>query len=64
MPLAKVRAHFGLPGLSVEAAENFRDKSTMKRVLEAADLPCARHRLIVQAADAFSFTRRSASPWS
>jgi D-alanine-D-alanine ligase-like ATP-grasp enzyme len=62
VPLAKVRAHFGLPGLSVEAAENFRDKATMKRVLEAAGLPCARHQLIVQPTDAFSFTREVGYP--
>jgi biotin carboxylase len=62
VPLAKVRAHFGLPGLSVEAAENFRDKSTMKRVLAAAGLPCARHRLIAQSADALAFIRQVGFP--
>src|SRR6185295_2764173 len=35
---------------------------TMKRVLEAANLPCARHQLVAQAADAFSFTRRVGFP--
>jgi biotin carboxylase len=62
VPLAKVRAHFGLPGLSVAAAENFRDKSTMKHVLEEAGLPCARHQLIERAADAFSFIGRVGFP--
>lgn len=58
VPLAEVRAHFGLPGLSVQAAQNFRDKSTMKRVLEQAGLPCARHRLIASSADALEFIRQ------
>jgi biotin carboxylase len=62
VPLAKVRAHFGLPGLSVQAAENFRDKSTMKRVLEAAGLPCARHKLVAQVADAAAFIREAGFP--
>ncbi len=46
VPLARARAELGLAGLSVEAALNFRDKSRMKRVLAAAGLPCARHRLV------------------
>lgn len=43
--LAEVRTALGIPGLSVEAAHNFRDKSRMKTRLHAAGLPCARHRL-------------------
>lgn len=62
VPLARVRAHFGLPGLSVQAAENFRDKSTMKRVLEAAGLPCARHRLISRTEDAAAFVGQVGFP--
>ncbi len=44
--LAEVRTSLGIPGLSVEAAHNFRDKSRMKTLLHAAGLPCARHRLV------------------
>jgi len=44
--LAEVRAGLGIPGLSVEAAHNFRDKSRMKSLLHGAGLPCARHRLV------------------
>ena len=62
VPLARVRAHFGLPGMSVQAAENFRDKSTMKRVLEAAGLPCARHQLISDTSDAVAFVRQLGFP--
>jgi hypothetical protein len=62
VPLARVRAHFGLPGLSVQAAENFRDKSTMKCVLEAAGLPCARHQLVSHTSDAAAFARQVGFP--
>lgn len=44
-PLAMVRERFGIPGMNVEAARNFRDKSRMKTVLARAGLPCARHAL-------------------
>jgi biotin carboxylase len=62
VPLAQVRAHLGLPGLSVQAAENFRDKSTMKQVFEGAGIPCARHRLATGAAEAVDFVRRVGFP--
>lgn len=45
VPLAEARQALGLPGISVEAALNFRDKSKMKDVLQRHGLPCARHRL-------------------
>jgi biotin carboxylase len=53
--LAEVRAALGIPGLSVEAAHNFRDKSRMKSLLQAAGLPCARHRLIADARAGLDF---------
>jgi biotin carboxylase len=62
VPLAQVRAHLGLPGLSVQAAENFRDKSTMKRVFDAAGVPCARHRLAAASTEAVEFVRRVGFP--
>ena len=55
VPLAVARERLGLPGLSSEAAANFRDKARMKRVLAAAGLPCARHRLVPVAAEAQAF---------
>ncbi|MGH8284189.1 MAG: ATP-grasp domain-containing protein, partial [Steroidobacteraceae bacterium] len=55
VPLAEARAALGLPGLTVEAAHNFRDKNRMKDVLAGAGLPCAQHRLIANAADAEGF---------
>jgi D-alanine-D-alanine ligase-like ATP-grasp enzyme len=46
VPLAAAREALGIPGLSVDAALNFRDKSRMKNVLRSANLPCARHALV------------------
>jgi len=52
VPLAEVRQALGIPGMGVEAARNFRDKSRMKDVLRAAGVPCARHHLAHSAAEA------------
>ncbi|MEO0423554.1 MAG: ATP-grasp domain-containing protein [Pseudomonadota bacterium] len=56
VPLAAAREVLGIPGLSVEAAHNFRDKSQMKNVLRAHGVPCARHALVgdIGAAKAFA----------
>ncbi len=62
VPLAEARAYFRLDGLSIEAARNFRDKSTMKTVLERDGLPCARHRLASAAADARAFVAELGLP--
>jgi hypothetical protein len=53
--LAEVRAHFGVPGPSVQTAERFREKALMKDVLRAAGIPVARHRLLTSGADAAQF---------
>lgn len=45
VPLAEVRDALAIPGMGAVAAANFRDKSRMKDVLRANDLPCARHAL-------------------
>jgi biotin carboxylase len=45
VPLAEVREHFGIAGMGVATAHNFRDKARMKDVLREADVPCARHQL-------------------
>jgi D-alanine-D-alanine ligase-like ATP-grasp enzyme len=62
VPLAEVRARFQIPGLGVEAARNFRDKSRMKDVLRAAGLPCARHRLCADAAGCRAFATEVGYP--
>lgn len=54
-PLAMVRERLGIPGLTSEAAHNFRDKARMKDALRAAGVPVARHRLIASRDDALAF---------
>jgi biotin carboxylase len=61
-PVALVNARLGLPGLSLHAARNFRDKSRMKDVLRDAGLPCARHRLVGSRDDALAFVRAAGFP--
>ena len=43
--LAVAREALGVEGVTAEQARNFRDKSRMKDVLQAAGVPCARHQL-------------------
>ena len=62
VPLARAREALGVPGLSVEAALNFRDKSRMKDVLTNAGLPCARHVLAGSVAAAAAFTESAGFP--
>jgi biotin carboxylase len=59
---ALARSGWPLPGLSVEAAKNFRDKSRMKTALERAGLPCARHRLAASRDEAREFAARVGFP--
>lgn len=62
VPLASVREQLGIPGLPVEAALNFRDKSRMKDLLRAHQLPCARHALVERYVDAIAFAERVGFP--
>ena len=50
------------PGIDVDTARNVRDKSRMKTVLHAAGIPCARHRLVTGADDAFAFAEAVGFP--
>lgn len=62
VPLAVARERMGIPGLSVEAARNFRDKSRMKTVLREAGLPCARHALVTGVGRAKEFVTEVGFP--
>ncbi|MEO6462963.1 MAG: hypothetical protein ABIP29_07790 [Candidatus Eisenbacteria bacterium] len=62
VPLAVARERLGIAGLGAEAAANFRDKARMKRVLAAAGLPCARHRLVADAGEAQAFAAEVGFP--
>ncbi len=60
--LAEARDELGIEGLDAESARNFRDKDRMKSLLEAADLPCARHRLATGSDDTLRFVDRVGYP--
>ena len=62
VPLAVARERMGMPGLSVEAAMNFRDKSRMKTVLENSGVPCARHALVGDSESAQAFVAKVGFP--
>lgn len=62
VPLARARAALGIEGLSVDAANNFRDKSRMKDVLSAAGVPCAHHTLAETTDQAVAFAERAGFP--
>ncbi len=62
VPLAVARTRLGIPGLSVQAANNFRDKARMKSLLRAHGIPCARHRLAPGLDDAVAFAEMSGFP--
>lgn len=61
-PLAEARQALGLPGLSVEAATNFREKSRMKTIFQHHGIPCARHRLCTSEAEAWAFAEEVGYP--
>ena len=42
VPLAQVRERLGIPGMTSDVADRFRDKARMKAAFEAAGVPCAR----------------------
>ncbi len=54
VPLGEVRDALGIHGMSAAVARNFRDKSRMKDVFTAHDVPCARHGVATSAAQASS----------
>jgi len=55
VPMAMVRERFGIEGMSVDAARNFRDKARMKDLFVEHGLPCARHARIENAEEALRF---------
>lgn len=62
VPLAQARERLKLPGMTVEAAQNFRDKSRMKDVLRENGLPCAAHGLAGTREEAHAFARECGFP--
>lgn len=62
VPIAAVRERFGVEGMGVEAAQNFRDKARMKELFDAAGLPCARHARVTSAEEAQRFVAANGYP--
>ncbi|MFN7116567.1 MAG: ATP-grasp domain-containing protein [Saprospiraceae bacterium] len=62
VPMAQVRESFGIVGMGVEAAKNFRDKDRMKRLFEQAGIPCARHQTVRSLAEAEAFIAKVGFP--
>jgi len=60
--LAEVRAALGIAGMLPAQARNFRDKAQMKDCFEAAGIPCARHKELHSAEDAWLFARQIGYP--
>lgn len=59
---AVVREWVGIPGMSVEATKNFRDKQRMKDMLRAAGIPCAKSRRVCGEGDAWDFANEIGLP--
>ncbi len=62
VPLGAARTVCRVPGMSVDVARNFRDKSRMKDVLRAAGLPVARHLAVASLAQARAFAHQVGFP--
>jgi hypothetical protein len=62
VPLAQVREAMGIEGMDVQTAVNVRDKPRMKEVLRAAGVPCARHALVHDGAQAKQFASEVGFP--
>ncbi|MBT9554440.1 MAG: ATP-grasp domain-containing protein [Myxococcales bacterium] len=62
LPLAHAREACGIPGMGVATATAFRDKTRMKDLFQRAGVPCARHRRIESAADAYAFVTEVGLP--
>lgn len=62
VPLAQAREALGIPGEGEAVARNFREKSRMKRVFEAAGVPCARHRQIASINEGVAFASQVGFP--
>ncbi|MBZ0151750.1 MAG: hypothetical protein K8J09_09485, partial [Planctomycetes bacterium] len=61
-PLAVVRERQRIRGMDAPTARNFRDKSRMKNILRANDIPCARHALARSADEARTFAQATGFP--
>jgi biotin carboxylase len=61
-PLAAVREQLRIRGMDLPTARSFRDKAHMKELFAAHGVPCARHRLCADAAQATAFAQQVGFP--
>lgn len=62
VPLGQLRDRLGIDGMGEAASRNFRDKARMKDAFHKANVPCARHRRLTSAAEAWVFAREVGYP--
>jgi len=62
LPVARVRARCGIPGLSVEQVTLCRDKFVMKQFLRERGVPCAANAACSTAAEAVAFVEANGYP--
>lgn len=60
--VAIVRELLGIDGMSADTMRNFRDKSRMKAVLTANDVPCAKNKLVSSSQEAWQFVQSVGYP--
>ena len=61
-PLAAVRERLRIRGMDGPTARSFRDKAHMKELFAAHGVPCARHRLCAEPAQALAFAQEVGFP--
>lgn len=61
-PLAVVRQRLGIPGLTVEASHNYRDKARMKELFRRHGVPCAAAGLVTSTEQALQVAERLGYP--
>ncbi|MFN3426229.1 MAG: acetyl-CoA carboxylase biotin carboxylase subunit family protein [Candidatus Thermochlorobacter sp.] len=61
-PLALIREKFGIAGVGIQVARNFRDKAEMKRRFHAHQIPCARFQQLQSHRDAYAFAEQVGFP--
>ena len=63
VPLAQVRERMGIPGMTSDVADRFRDKARMKAAFEVAGVPCASSGRVASPDDANRFADRVGFPF-
>ncbi len=62
VPVAELREHLGIPGMTKKTAQNYRDKERMKTLLEKAGISVAKHLLAQTSRAALKFAKDTGFP--